>query len=86
MQTEETRSESQPPTEPEPKPEPEPEPEPEPKEKTEEELKKEAAVKEKDLGNAAYKKRQFDEALHHYDKAWELDSTNITILTNKAGR
>jgi len=45
---------------------------------------KQQALAEKELGNAAYKKRQFDEALQHYDKAWELDNTNMTLLTNKA--
>ncbi|RUP43272.1 hypothetical protein BC936DRAFT_137403 [Jimgerdemannia flammicorona] len=39
---------------------------------------------EKELGNNFYKKRMFDTALEHYNKAWELDNTNITILTNKA--
>ncbi len=69
------------------KPEPEPQArDPEPTEKSEEELKKEAAIKEKELGNAAYKKREFEEALKHYDKAWELDNTNASILTNKAGQ
>ncbi|CAB4381068.1 unnamed protein product [Rhizophagus irregularis] len=57
---------------------------PEPTEKTEEELNKEKSVKEKELGNTAYKKREFEEALKHYDKAWELDPTNASILTNKA--
>jgi tetratricopeptide (TPR) repeat protein len=54
-------------------------------EKSEEQLKKEEAIKEKDLGNAAYKKREFEKALEHYDKAWELDPTNALILINKAG-
>ncbi|KAI9489839.1 hypothetical protein BDB00DRAFT_769834 [Zychaea mexicana] len=45
---------------------------------------KQQALAEKDLGNQAYKKRQFDEALSHYEKAWSLDNTNISILTNKA--
>ncbi|KAF8957084.1 Hsp90 cochaperone [Entomortierella lignicola] len=63
------------------------EPEPEVKEEempSEEELNKKEAAKIKDLGNASYKARKFDEALEHYGKAWELDSTNISILTNKA--
>lgn len=47
---------------------------------------KQQAIKEKELGNQAYKQRQFEEALTHYDKAWELDNTNITFLTNKAGK
>ncbi|KAK9717136.1 Hsp90 cochaperone [Basidiobolus ranarum] len=67
------------------KPTPKSEPVPEtPKELTEEEKQKEEAVKEKDLGNQRYKKREFDAALEHYAKAWELDPTNITILTNQA--
>ncbi|KAF9159559.1 Hsp90 cochaperone [Mortierella sp. AD011] len=71
-----------PPKKEEPKPEPE-----EPKDEempSEEELKKKEAAKIKDLGNASYKARKFDEALEHYGKAWELDPTNISILTNKA--
>ncbi|CAG8485006.1 3046_t:CDS:10 [Acaulospora colombiana] len=78
----ETKAESTKPSAPEPQTRDVPEEEP--IEKSEEELKKEAATKEKDLGNAAYKKREFEKALEHYDKAWELDPTNITILTNKA--
>ncbi|KAI8994485.1 hypothetical protein BDB01DRAFT_772984 [Pilobolus umbonatus] len=42
------------------------------------------ALAEKDLGNKAYKERQFDTALSHYTKAFSLDNTNITFLTNKA--
>ncbi|KAF9581830.1 Hsp90 cochaperone, partial [Lunasporangiospora selenospora] len=53
-------------------------------EPTEEELKKKEALKAKDLGNASYKARKFEEALEHYSKAWELDPTNISVLTNKA--
>ncbi|KAI8637421.1 hypothetical protein BD408DRAFT_52594 [Parasitella parasitica] len=45
---------------------------------------KKLALAEKELGNEAYKKREFDVALGHYDKAYELDDTNITFLTNKA--
>jgi hypothetical protein len=47
---------------------------------------KQLALKEKELGNQAYKKREFDAALGHYDKAYELDNENITFLTNKAGK
>lgn len=47
---------------------------------------KQLALAEKDLGNQAYKKREFEVALGHYDKAYELDNTNITFLTNKAGK
>lgn len=45
---------------------------------------KQQALAEKELGNQAYKKKQFEEALSHYEKAWSLDDTNISILTNKA--
>ena len=44
------------------------------------------SLEEKEKGNAAYKKREFETALQHYDKAIELDPTNITFLTNKAGK
>lgn len=43
------------------------------------------ALKEKELGNAAYKKKEFTEALQHYDQAIELDPDDITYMTNKAG-
>jgi stress-induced-phosphoprotein 1 len=43
------------------------------------------ALKEKELGNAAYKKRDFETALAHYDKAISLDSTNVVFRNNKAG-
>ena len=44
------------------------------------------AIKEKELGNAAYKKKDFETAIKHYDDAFNLDPTNITILTNKGGK
>uniref|UniRef100_A0A1I7T6N9 TPR_REGION domain-containing protein n=1 Tax=Caenorhabditis tropicalis TaxID=1561998 RepID=A0A1I7T6N9_9PELO len=44
----------------------------------------EAAIADKDLGNAAYKSKDFATALAHYDKAIELDPTNITFYNNKA--
>ncbi|KAI0240151.1 Hsp90 cochaperone [Massospora cicadina] len=65
-------------------PKAEPVPSPEPEELSEEEIKKREAVKEKDLGNIEYKKKNFDQAILHYEKAWELDNTNVTILTNKS--
>jgi stress-induced-phosphoprotein 1 len=40
---------------------------------------------EKDLGNASYKARKFEEAIAHYEKAWDLDKTNVAVLTNKSG-
>ena len=43
------------------------------------------ASREKELGNEAYKVKNFEQALAHYDKAIELDPTNMTYLTNKAG-
>ncbi|CAJ0960865.1 unnamed protein product, partial [Mesorhabditis belari] len=42
------------------------------------------AVQEKNLGNEAYKKKDFSTAHIHYDKAIELDPTNIAFYTNKA--
>jgi len=42
------------------------------------------AVREKDLGNEAYKKKDFATAHKHYDKAIELDPHNIAFHTNKA--
>lgn len=65
-----------------PKKEPEPEPEEEVDEEALEKKKqKEEGDKEKALGTAAYKKRQFDEAIAHYTKAWETHK-DITYLTN----
>jgi len=70
---------------PEPKPEPEPEPEPElTEEEKEKKNKREESDKEKTLGNTAYKKKDFETALSHYEKAYEIDDTNIAVLTNKA--
>ncbi|ORX50065.1 chaperone activator Sti1 [Piromyces finnis] len=70
---------------PEPKPEPQPEPEPElTEEEKEKKNKREESDKEKQLGNTAYKKKDFQTALTHYEKAYELDDTNIAVLTNKA--
>jgi stress-induced-phosphoprotein 1 len=71
----------------EPKKEPEPEREPEAEPETEESIAakkaKEEADKEKAEGTAAYKKRQFDEAIAHYTKAWEIHK-DITYLTNRS--
>ncbi|MCJ1442916.1 MAG: Hsp90 cochaperone [Stictis urceolatum] len=68
---------------PEPKkaPEPEPEPEAEDEESLAKKKAKEEADKEKALGTENYKKRQFDPAIEHYSKAWEIYK-DITYLTN----
>ena len=63
------------------KPAPKPAPEPEPQDPAQQ--KKQAAAKEKDLGNAAYKRKAFDEAISHYDRAIELDDQDISFITNK---
>lgn len=65
-----------------PEPEPQPEPEPELDEEALQKKKaKEEAEKEKALGTENYKKRNFDEAIAHYTKAWELHK-DITYLNN----
>lgn len=69
-------------------PEVEPEPEPEPMEVADEEKevkqRKADAQKEKEAGNAAYKKKDFDTAIQHYSKALELDDEDVSFLTNRA--
>ncbi|RDD44899.1 Stress-induced-phosphoprotein 1 [Trichoplax sp. H2] len=42
------------------------------------------AIKEKELGNAAYKNKDFDVAIAHYTKAMEYDPKNLTFYTNRA--
>jgi stress-induced-phosphoprotein 1 len=68
-----------------PKKAPEPEPVPEPEEEDEDALAKkkakEDADKEKALGTENYKKRNFDEAIKHYQAAWDLHK-DITYLNN----
>ena len=44
------------------------------------------SLEEKELGNAAYKRKDFETALEHYGKAIELDPTNMSFLTNRAGK
>lgn len=61
-------------------------PEPEPEEDLDEDAlekkkAKEAADKEKALGTENYKKRNFDEAIKHYQAAWDLYK-DITYLNN----
>lgn len=41
------------------------------------------AEKEKELGNIAYKKREFTEAIAHYDKALEINPDHLAYLTNR---
>lgn len=71
--------------EPAPSPTPASPPAPPKPVKTPEEETKEAMLEEKEKGNAAYKKREFHEALLHYDKAWKMsEEKEVPILTNKA--
>ncbi|KAL2063534.1 hypothetical protein VTL71DRAFT_5339 [Oculimacula yallundae] len=60
---------------------PSPEPEPLDEEAAEKAKAKAAADVEKKLGTENYKKRNFDEAIAHYSKAWELYK-DITYLNN----
>lgn len=69
------------PAEPAKAPEPEPEVEPEDEEAIAKKKAKEEAEAEKKLGTENYKKRQFDAAIEHYSKAWEIHK-DITYLTN----
>ena len=62
-------------------PEPEPEEEPEDEDAIAAKKAKEQAEAEKKLGTEKYKKRQFDAAIEHYSKAWDLHK-DITYLTN----
>ena len=56
----------------------------EPIELTDSQKKRQFSDAEKEKGNAAYKKRNFQEALLHFDSAWNADETNVSVLTNKA--
>ena len=62
---------------------PEPEPQPEDEDAVAAKKVKEEAEVEKKLGTENYKKRNFDVAIQHYDKAWALHK-DITYLTNKS--
>ena len=77
------RPSSSKPAEPGKAPAPEPELEPEDEESAAAKKAKEEAESEKKLGTENYKKRQFDAAIEHYDKAWSLHQ-DITYLTNKS--
>lgn len=70
-----------PPAAPQPKKEPTPEPEPEDEEAIEKKKAQQAGDAEKAIGTDFYKKRQFDQAIEHYEKAWELNK-DITYLNN----
>ena len=59
-------------------PEPQPESEPEPMDISDE------AQREKELGNAAYKKKYFESSIQHYTKAIDLDDEDISYITNRA--
>ncbi|KAH7686827.1 Molecular co-chaperone STI1 domain-containing protein [Dioscorea alata] len=47
-------------------------------------LRKAMAQIEKEEGNGAYKKKDFEKAIKHYDKALVLDDEDISFLTNRA--
>lgn len=81
MQDARPASRPPPPKAKEPEPAPEQEPEPEDEEASAAKKAKEEAEVEKKLGTENYKKRKFDEAIEHYNKAWELHK-DITYLTN----
>lgn len=69
-----------------PKPEPPKSKKDEPKPAEDENLPENVklARKCKDLGNAAYKKKDFEEALKHYNEALQHDPTDITYYNNIA--
>lgn len=67
-----------------PEKEPEPEPMDIPDEEKERKERKALAQKEKEAGNAAYKKKDFETAIQHYSKAIDLDDEDISFLTNRA--
>lgn len=46
---------------------------------------KKDALAAKAAGTEAYKKREFDEAIAQYEKAWELYPKDITFLNNAGG-
>lgn len=77
-------AEAEPPKEKEKKPEPEPEPMEFTQEEKGAKQRKAQALEEKEAGNAAYKKKDFDTAIQHYTKAMELDDEYIPYIMNRA--
>jgi stress-induced-phosphoprotein 1 len=65
-------------------PEPEPEPMDIPDDEKEKKARKAEALQEKEYGNAAYKKKEFESAVQHYSRAIELDDEDISYITNRA--
>ncbi|KAK9457911.1 hypothetical protein V1511DRAFT_491213 [Dipodascopsis uninucleata] len=57
--------------------------EPEPEPESDEQVNKRKADEEKLVGNKEYKSRHFDEAISHYEKAWDLHK-DVTYLNNIA--
>lgn len=54
-----------------------------------EEVKKERTIRDqsdelKQKGTEYYKKRDFPRALQYYDEAYQIDPTNVAVLTNKS--
>lgn len=41
-------------------------------------------MQEKEAGAAAYKARDFDQAMAHFTRAWELYDKDVSFLTNRA--
>ncbi|XP_067170913.1 stress-induced-phosphoprotein 1 isoform X2 [Apteryx mantelli] len=62
---------------------PQPQPQPQPMEEELPENKKQA-LREKELGNAAYRQKSFEAALDHYARARRLDPANMTYIANQA--
>jgi len=42
------------------------------------------AEEEKNLGNECYRKKQFDQAIEHYDNALGINPEEINYINNKA--
>merc|ERR1712176_475986 len=49
-----------------------------------EQNKKKMAAQEKELGNTAYKKKDLSEAIRRYQRAIEIDNTDMTYYNNLA--